>query len=176
MERNGLNISGFFKILIINFFFNEFKNIFFPIAWTKWEVYICRKRAMKVYNYILLLTVLTFSSCQEVMDNYWERQEENSYLSPYKGIYVGTYTGSDQGTLRIEISDKNLVYVTRVSTVNAYTENFEGGMIGPSFNRVISRTSGFTILGNVTATGVNKYEGRWEMNPGNTGTWTLNKE
>ena len=131
---------------------------------------------MKFYNFILLLTVLTFSSCQEVMDNYWERQEENNYLSPYKGIYVGTYTGSDQGTLRIEISDKNSVYVTRVSTANGYTENFEGGMIGPSFNRVVTRTSGFTILGNVKATGVNNYDGTWEMNVGNTGIWTLKKE
>ncbi|QOW11509.1 hypothetical protein Q73A0000_14595 [Kaistella flava (ex Peng et al. 2021)] len=110
------------------------------------------------------------------MDNYWERKAEENYVSPYKGIYVGTYIGSDQGTLRVEISTKDFVEVKRFSTTNSFNETFEGGMIGSSFNKVISRISGFTVLGNVKSNPENTYSGTWKIDEGNSGTWTLKKQ
>lgn len=131
---------------------------------------------MKIYRFVLLLFLFILSSCQQIMDNYWERKAEENYVSPYKGIYVGTYTGSDQGTLRLEISAKDFVEVKRVSTTNSFNEAFEGGMTGSSFNKVISRTSGFTILGNITSSPQNTYSGMWKIDEGNSGTWTLKKQ
>ena len=131
---------------------------------------------MKIKVSLLFCAFLTLSSCEQIMDNYWERKTEENYVSPYKGVYIGNYTGSDRGTLRIEISKKDFVEVKRVSSMNNYTETLEGGMIGPSFNKVISRTSGFTILGNVTSNPQNTYSGTWKIDEGNSGTWTLKKE
>lgn len=131
---------------------------------------------MKKYRFVLIIIVLSLFSCQQIMDNYWERKAEESYVSPYKGVYVGNYAGSDQGTLRLEISAKDFVEVKKVSTMNAFSETFSGGMIGSSFNKVISRTSGFTVLGNVINSPQNTYSGTWKIDEGNLGTWTLKKE
>lgn len=122
------------------------------------------------------LLVLTMVSCQRIVDNYWERKAEENYFSPYQGIYAGAYDGADKGTLRIVISQKNTVTVTRISTVNPLTEEFYGGMIDASFNQVKSRTSGFTILGNVISNSQNTFSGTWKIDEGTTGNWTLKKQ
>lgn len=131
---------------------------------------------MRIYKFIILFALFSLFSCQQIVDNYWERKAEENYRSPYKGVYIGTYSGSDQGTLRIEISAKDLVEVKRMSTLNAVNETFEGGMIGASFNQVKSRTSGFTILGNVISSPQNTYSGTWKIDEGNSGTWILKKQ
>lgn len=131
---------------------------------------------MKRYTMVLLLLILSLTSCQQLTDSYWERQADENYVSPYKGVYVGTYSGSDQGTLRIEISAKDHVQVKRVSYVSSFTETFEGGLSGPSFNKVQSRASGFIILGNILNTPPNSYSGTWKIDEGNAGTWSLKKE
>lgn len=131
---------------------------------------------MKISQLIFLIVLFSLSSCEQVLDNYWERKAEENYVSPYKGTYVGTYTGSDQGILRIDISSKNYVNVRRTSSKNDFTETFEGRMTGPSFNNVLSRTSGFMLLGDLTANPQNTYSGTWKMGAGNSGTWSLKKE
>ncbi|OWK74596.1 hypothetical protein CBW16_04110 [Flavobacteriaceae bacterium JJC] len=131
---------------------------------------------MKIKIILFLVALAPLMSCEQIIDNYWDRKAEESYVSPYKGIYVGSYTGSDKGTLRLEISAKDFVEVKKVSTMNGFTETLEGGMIGSSFNKVISRTSGFTILGNVASNPQNTYSGTWKIDEGNSGTWTLKKE
>ncbi|AZI33171.1 hypothetical protein [Kaistella carnis] len=131
---------------------------------------------MRIYKFIILFALFSLFSCQQIVDNYWERKAEENYSSPYKGVYIGTYSGSDQGTLRIEISAKDFVEVKRMSTLNAVNETFEGGMIGASFNQVKSRTSGFTILGNVISSPQNTYSGTWKIDEGNSGTWILKKQ
>lgn len=131
---------------------------------------------MRIYKFIILFALFSLFSCQQIVDNYWERKAEENYSSPYKGVYNGTYSGSDQGTLRIEISAKDFVEVKRMSTLNAVNETFEGGMIGASFNQVKSRTSGFTILGNVISSPQNTYSGTWKIDEGNSGTWILKKQ
>ena len=131
---------------------------------------------MRIYKFIILFALFSLFSCQQILDNYWERKEEENYSSPYKGVYIGNYSGSDQGTLRIEISAKDFVEVQRVSTLNAVSETFEGGMIGASFNKLQSRTSGFTIYGNVIYNPQNTFSGTWKIDEGNSGTWTLKKQ
>lgn len=131
---------------------------------------------MKIFKFLLVISVLGVYSCQQISDDYWERKQAESYISPYKGIYVGNYTGSDKGSIRLEISAKDFVDIKRTSSTNGYTENFEGGMIGSSFNNVLSRTSGFKVLGNMIISAQNTYSGTWLMNEGNSGTWTLKKE
>lgn len=131
---------------------------------------------MRIYKFIMLFALFSLFSCQQIVDDYWERKAEENYSSPYKGLYIGTYSGSDQGTLRIEISAKDFVEVKRMSTLSAVNETFEGGMIGASFNQVQSRTSGFTILGNVISSPQNTYSGTWKIDEGNSGTWILKKQ
>ena len=131
---------------------------------------------MRIYKLMFLLSLLCLSSCQQMIDGYWERKEEESYSSPYKGIYVGNYSGSDEGTLRIEISAKDFVEVTRISRLNGVNETFQGGMIGPAFNQLRSSTSGFTIFGNVISSSQSTYSGTWKIDEGNSGTWTLKKQ
>ncbi len=125
---------------------------------------------------MILFALFSLFSCQQIVDNYWERKAEENYSSPYKGVYIGTYSGSDQGTLHIEISAKNFVEVKRISTLSAVNETFEGGMIGASFNQVQSRISGFAILGNVIRSPENTYSGTWKIDEGNSGTWILKKQ
>lgn len=131
---------------------------------------------MKIKYLFLLLVFISLGSCQQILDNYWDRRAEENYVSPYKGVYVGMYTGSDTGTLRVEISSKDFVEVKRNRTMDGFTETFEGGMISSSFNKVISRSSGFTLLGSVTSNPQNTYSGTWKIDEGNSGTWTLKKE
>lgn len=131
---------------------------------------------MKSKLSLIVLVFLSMVSCQQMIDNYWEKETQENYVSPYMGIYVGTYDGSDKGTLRIEISRENTVIVTRISTQYPLSEEFYGGMIEASFNQVKSRTSGFTILGNVINNPQNTFTGTWKIDEGNSGSWTLKKQ
>lgn len=137
---------------------------------------LLKKKSMKIYQFIFLLTLFSLSSCEQVLNNYWERKAEEKYVSPYKGTYVGTYVGADQGVLRIDVSSKDYVEVIRTSSKNDFKESFEGGMTGSSFNNVLSRSSGFMLLGNLNASQQNTYSGTWKMSEGNSGTWILKKE
>ena len=131
---------------------------------------------MKPNVLLFVLALFSLNSCQQIMDDYWDRKAEESYVSPYKGVYAGTYSGSDQGNLRIEVSSKDFVEVTRTSNSPSFSETFSGGLIGPSFNQVYSRTSGFTMFGNFLVGPQNSFSGTWKVNEGITGTWTLKKE
>lgn len=131
---------------------------------------------MKVFQFIFLIALFSLTSCEQILDNYWERKAEENYVSPYKGSYIGTYSGSDQGVLQIDISSKDYVEVTRTSSNNNFKETFQGGMSGSSFNSVQSRSSGFTLLGNLIPSAEKTYAGTWKMSEGNSGTWTLKKK
>ena len=127
---------------------------------------------MKCKYIFLLLVLVSVISCDRIE----EQRKIEQYVSPNKGIYVGTYVGADQGTLRLEISDKDLVTVNRTSTMSSFSEEFYGGMTGPAFNQVKSRTSNFTILGNIIRSAQNTYSGTWKIDEGTFGTWTLKKQ
>lgn len=125
---------------------------------------------------LLFLTLISMVSCQQIIDNYWEKEAEENYVSPYTGVYVGTYDGADKGTLHIEITTKNSVIVKRTSTLHSLTEEFYGGMIEASFYQVKSQTTGFAILGNVIYNPKNNFTGTWKIDESNSGSWTLKKQ
>ena len=131
---------------------------------------------MKIKLSLIVIVFLSMISCQQMIDKYREKEAQENYVSPYKEIYAGTYEGSDKGMLRIDISRKNTVIVTRISTQYPLIGGFYGGMIEASFNKVKSRTSGFTILGNVINNPQNTFTGTWKINDGNSGSWTLKKQ
>lgn len=127
---------------------------------------------MKIILSLLFLLMISMISCDRIA----EQRKIEQYVSPYKGIYVGNYIGSDQGTLRLEISDKDFVTVNRTSNMYSFSEEFQGGMTGSAFNQVKSRTSNFAILGNIIRSAQNTYSGTWKIDEGTLGTWTLNKQ
>lgn len=109
------------------------------------------------------------------MDNYWDRKAEESYVSPYKGIYVGNYRGTSQGSLQIEITSKDVVIIKRTANQSGFTEEFYGSLNGAAFYGTKSQASGFSVLGNLNSN-TNSFSGTWVQNEGESGSWTLTKQ
>ena len=129
---------------------------------------------MRTAVYFFLLAVLSLTSCQQIMDNYWDRQQQESYVSPYRGTYKGTFSGDDSGTLEIIISKKDQVTVNLHSDKRNTDETFFDALIGSSFNGNASPTSGFKLLGNLNSQN-NSYSGTWKQGIF-SGTWTIKKQ
>ena len=108
---------------------------------------------MRTAVYFFLLAVLSLTSCQQIMDNYWDRQQQESYVSPYRGTYKGTFSGDDSGTLEIIISKKDQVMVNLHSDKRNTDETF--------FDALISQN--------------NSYSGTWKQGTF-SGTWTIKKQ
>ena len=51
----------------------------------------------------LIIFSFIFISCEQVIDNYWENKERENYTSPYIGIWIGTYSGNENGIIKIEV-------------------------------------------------------------------------
>lgn len=125
---------------------------------------------------VFLMVLLMFSSCSQIVENYWERKAEENYESPYRGTYTGYYSGGTQGTLKIVVSSKDLVEVTRTVNGSAIEETFSGGLTGGSFNGMKSPTTGFTLFGNLLYTPQGSFTGTWKFEDWNSGSWTLQKQ
>ncbi len=126
---------------------------------------------MRLFHQLLILfTLFTLCSCQQIIDNYWERKEEENYTSPFKGKYIGSYNGDEIGTLVLEVDKKGYVTVTR-NTVIGVNETFVSGVIQDiGALQAVKSQSGFTLLGNINAkTGTWKLE-HWQ------GSWTVVKQ
>lgn len=61
---------------------------------------------MKTLRILSLIALLSLVSCDRIIDNYWENREKENYVSPFRGVYTGTYSASDQGALCIEVTLK----------------------------------------------------------------------
>ncbi|MBW8361918.1 MAG: hypothetical protein K0M56_06990 [Kaistella sp.] len=129
---------------------------------------------MKSKLFFFLLALAPLISCQQIMDNYWDRKAEENYVSPYKGTYAGSFAGNDSGSLKIEVSKSDNVTITRHSSISNSNEIYYDGLIGASFNGSPSPATGFKLLGNLSSDN-NTYSGTWTQ--GNfSGTWTLIKQ
>lgn len=64
---------------------------------------------------LVLATIVSLQSCDTVLDRIHENQEEQNYVSPFKGKYTGTYTGNMSGNLVINVGEKGGVEVTRTT-------------------------------------------------------------
>lgn len=128
---------------------------------------------LKIFHFLLI--ILMFMSCSQIVDNYIEHRQEENYQSPYKGVYTGTYSGIDSGTLRLEVSAKDNVTVTRISDKNQITETFNGAIVGNSLNGIKSQSSGFMLQGTLTPRQDGTYAGTWKINS-DSGSWLLKKQ
>lgn len=127
---------------------------------------------MKRYLILLILSCC-LSSCEQVIDSYWENKQKENYKSPYAGTYNGTYSGQDSGTLKVKISTKDVVTVTRNSNTFKTSETFTGTLIGSSFYSVKSSATGFTLMGSLSSQ-TSVYSGNWTQDS-MSGTWNLTK-
>ncbi|QFG54093.1 hypothetical protein [Chryseobacterium sp.] len=119
---------------------------------------------LRLFAFVILCFALT--SCQQIIDNYWDRKEEENFTSSYMGIYKGNYSGDETGTLTIEVSDKGYVTLTKVSPTGSETHTSgiarEDGAL-----QSVALPSGFTLYGNlITKSGTWKtgiLKGNWSV-------------
>lgn len=135
---------------------------------TEDHIMIKKKIRMKRISVLLMIiSLLTFQSCEDVVDEIYKNKEEQNYVSPHRGKYTGTYTGDSAGELIINVSEKGSVEITRTS-LNS-NESYYTGLINASFNTTNKAPSGFMLIGNL-----NSKMGTWEMG-GLKGNWTVKK-
>lgn len=121
---------------------------------------------------LLLLSCAFFTlySCRYILDEQTKREEIESYISPFRGTWVGTYAGDQSGELKIDVAKNGYTSVTKTSQ-NIIENSFISGMVrDDGILQNVSLKSGFTLFGNLK---VNK--GTWGTTSAN-GTWTLVKK
>ena len=115
----------------------------------------------------LVILLFNLISCESVLDEIHKDEAEQNYVSPFRGKYIGNYSGDLNGSLTVNVSDKGSVEVIR-STLNSQ-EVYYTGLINSSFNTTIKSATGFMLIGNL-----NSLNGTWEMGS-SKGSWTLKK-
>lgn len=122
---------------------------------------------MKIKFCFFALALLSLASCEQVLDNYWDRKEEENYVSPFKGIYKGNYTGDEVGTLTIEVAKNGYISVIKISQFSTEDSFFSGMVRDDGALQSVTLQSGFTLLGNLnTKTGTWKiadWKGNWSV-------------
>lgn len=113
--------------------------------------------------------IFALFSCTEFWRDQENRIAEDNYISPYLGIWTGTYSGDESGNLTLNIKKDGRIEVTRKYNEIIdifYTTVYEGGSIynSPSPN------TGFTLYGNMEQKG-----GTWKQGS-STGTWSVTKQ
>lgn len=114
----------------------------------------------------LFYLLISFTSCQRIIEQAEFNREQENYTSPYQGTYSGTFTGDETGKFTLQVSKSGTV-----SGIRSEVDPFYGGLqdYGALFN-VQSPTSGFTLNGSLQSK-----SGTWKV--GNlTGNWTVTKQ
>ncbi|MDN5578768.1 MAG: hypothetical protein L0G11_05405 [Chryseobacterium sp.] len=125
---------------------------------------------MKIRLTLIILSILTLISCQRIIDNLREEEANENYVSPFKGVYKGNYSGDEVGSLTIEVAQNGYISVTKVSQFS--TENsFVSGMVrDDGALQSVTLQSGFTLLGNLKTK-----SGTWKMGDW-VGNWSVTKQ
>lgn len=125
---------------------------------------------MKIRLTLTILSILTLISCQGIIDNLREEDANENYVSPFKGVYKGNYSGDEVGSLTIEVAQNGYISVTKVSQFS--TENsFVSGMVrDDGALQSVTLQSGFTLLGNLKTK-----SGTWKMGDW-VGNWSVTKQ
>jgi len=119
---------------------------------------------------IYFIILFSLFSCSELLENIDQRDAENSYNSPYKGVWVGTYSGDENGNLTIEVAKNGYTSVSR-TTINGIENSFLSGMVrDDGALQSVSLASGFTLFGNFE-----KKSGTWKID-GRNGNWSVKKQ
>ena len=125
---------------------------------------------MKIRLTLTILSILSLISCQRIIDNNREEEANENYVSPFKGVYKGNYSGDEVGTLTIEVAQNGYISVTKVSQFS--TENsFVSGMVrDDGALQSVTLQSGFTLQGNLKTK-----SGTWKMGDW-VGNWSVTKQ
>ena len=125
---------------------------------------------MKIRLTFTILSILALISCQGIIDNLREEDANENYVSPFKGVYKGNYSGDEVGSLTIEVAQNGYISVTKVSQFS--TENsFVSGMVrDDGALQSVTLQSGFTLLGNLKTK-----SGTWKMGDW-VGNWSVTKQ
>lgn len=125
---------------------------------------------MKIRLTLIILSILSLISCQGIIDNLREEDANENYVSPFKGVYKGNYSGDEVGSLTIEVAQNGYISVTKVSQFS--TENsFVSGMVrDDGALQSVTLQSGFTLLGNLITK-----SGTWKMGDW-VGNWSVTKQ
>ena len=128
---------------------------------------------MKLRISLLLIVILSLVSCQQIVDTYYENHQNDNYVSPYKGTYLGSFSGDDNGTLKIEISAKDGVNITKHSNISNADDIFTSSLNGSHLSGNASPNSGFRLVGDLVSQ-TKTFSGTWVQ--GNfKGNWTITK-
>lgn len=113
------------------------------------------------------IVLIACTSCDRIIDNYYEQQAQENYTSRYMGKWVGSYTGQGNGDLILSVSKSGNITGT-YGPNNDMVLGFvmDDGALTP----VISETPIFTMYGSL-----NTKKGTWK-NGDLTGDWTLTKQ
>ena len=125
---------------------------------------------MKIRPTLTILSILSLISCQRIIDNNREEEANENYVSPFKGVYKGNYSGDEVGSLTIEVAQNGYISVTKVSQFG--TENsFLSGMVrDDGALQSVTLQSGFTLQGNLKTK-----SGTWKMGDW-IGNWSVTKQ
>ena len=125
---------------------------------------------MKIRLTLTILSILSLISCQGIIDNLREEEANENYVSPFKGVYKGNYSGDEVGSLTIEVAQNGYISVTKVSQFS--TENsFVSGMVrDDGALQSVTLQSGFTLQGNLKTK-----SGTWKMGDW-IGNWSVTKQ
>jgi len=116
------------------------------------------------------LTIFSLLSCSELLENINQRDAEDSYTSPYKGAWIGTYSGNESGTLLIEVAKNGYTSLTRTSSNGSETSFLSGMVRDDGALQSVIMESGFTLYGNFV-----EKSGTWKMGERN-GNWSVKKQ
>ena len=125
---------------------------------------------MKIRLTLTILSILSLISCQQIIDNNREEEANENYVSPFKGVYKGNYSGDEVGSLTIEVAQNGYISITKVSQFS--TENsFVSGMVrDDGALQSVTLQSGFTLQGNLKTK-----SGTWKMGDW-IGNWSVTKQ
>ncbi len=135
-------------------------------------IFGCKYKHMKhTLSFLLLLSCCaTLISCEGLLDTYFDRKEEQNYVSTYQGVYKGTYSGDEAGSLIIEISKNGAATISRTNASFTETADYSGRVWDDGSLQSVVFQSGFRLYGNL-----HQLSGTWQYNSW-SGTWTLKKQ
>lgn len=120
----------------------------------------------KIKFFTLLISIISLISCEEIERN----RAENNYVTPYKGKWVGSYTGDQTGTLVLNVGEKGGIEGTRTSITfqETFYTSMQGGGSG-ALSTMSPSPSGFLLYGSLETK-----SGTWKMGS-LKGNWTVVK-
>lgn len=121
---------------------------------------------MKKLSLLLVAAVVLMSAC---------KKDKGDDVSVFEGYWSGQFTGDDQGTWSVTISEDGAISGTGQTNGSSATFTMQGSVSGDgSFKATIGTVStGSEFTGKLTGEGT--ASGTWKntaLNPVRTGTWT----